>query len=60
MKDLHKDHNEVGNMIQFTNMTKEEKLEYIKTYIIESEGYYYEYDEENDRVIKSIVGDKND
>ena len=58
MSELHRDLNETFEHIRFTRMSKEERLEYIKTYIVEFEDNYYEYDEEEQHVIKSIVGGK--
>lgn len=56
MSELRKCLNETFEHIRFTRMSKEERLEYIKTYIVEFEDHYYEYDEEEQHVIKSIVG----
>ena len=58
MKDLHRDLNETFEHIRFTRMTNEERLEYIKLYVVEFEGHYYEYDEVENHIVKSIIGKK--
>lgn len=55
MKNLHRNLNEPFEHVRFTSMNTEEKVDYIKTYVIEFEGHHYEYDEEKDQINKSAI-----